>query len=124
MNHCVLTLPARLAATYYVNRKSPVMTICIVKWWPFSNQTNIHCYSSILQHGCYCLSELKWSKEVELKVQKRRLNVNGNRIQVMYSRAGIPENRWTGKLQKIFTALLVLQIEIFFTYCFEASCII
>ena len=39
------------ARCYYVNRKSLVMTICIVKWWPFSNQTNIQCYSSILQHS-------------------------------------------------------------------------
>ena len=50
-----------LPSADYVNRKSPVMTICIVKWWPFSNQTNIQCYSSILQHGKVPSSIYSWS---------------------------------------------------------------
>ena len=54
---CRLLLPS----ADYVNRKSPVMTICIVKWWPFSNQTNIQCYSSILQHGKVPTSTNSWS---------------------------------------------------------------
>ena len=52
---------ATLLLPGYVNRKSPVMTICIVKWWPFSNQTNIQCYSSILQHGKEPSSTYSWS---------------------------------------------------------------
>ena len=54
---CRLLLPS----ADYVNRKSPVMTICIVKWWPFSNQTNIQCYSSVLQHGKVPSSIYNWS---------------------------------------------------------------